>query len=106
MSTTIYFKSSRDDVQVVDMVKSAIDAEITRLELALELAEKRLLPFEKKYKVSSKYFISNMAAEDLEGGDDEYIDWAGEYQLKQRLEEKLQRLKEIEYADSDVLHTN
>ena len=34
-----------------------------------------------------------MAAEDLEGGDDEYITWAGEYQLMQRLEQKLGQLQ-------------
>jgi hypothetical protein len=61
---------------------------------------------EKKYNVNSEYFISNMATEDLEGGDNEYVDWAGEYQLKQRLEEKLDWLQEIEYADSDLLHAN
>ena len=39
----------------------------------LKLADKRLAPFEEKYDVTSEYFISEMAAEDLEGSDDEYI---------------------------------
>jgi len=38
-----------------------------------------------------------MAAEDLEGGDDEYVRWAGEYKLIQRLQEKLLKLQEISY---------
>jgi len=53
--------------------------------------------------VPSDYFIKNMAAEDLEGGDDEYISWAGEYELKQRLMKKLCHLQEIEYDNSEVL---
>jgi hypothetical protein len=44
-----------------------------------------------------------MVAEDLQGGDDEYVQWAGEYRLAQRLREKLHRLREIEYSDSGVL---
>jgi len=44
-----------------------------------------------------------MAVEDLEGGDDEYVRWAGEYKLIQRLQEKLQQLLEIEYGDSSLL---
>jgi len=70
------------------LVKSAIETEIARLELALEMANKRLMPFDKKYNVTSDHFISHLTAEDLDGGDDEYVSWAGEYQLKQRLESK------------------
>jgi hypothetical protein len=44
-----------------------------------------------------------MAAEDLKGGDDEYVRWAGEYKLMQRLQEKLRQLQEINYGDSSLL---
>lgn len=91
---------------VLPLVKSAIDAEIARLELASEMATKRLLPFEKKYNVASEHFIANLAAEDLDGGDDEYVSWAGEYKLKKRLEKKLEQLREIEYGHSDLLQSN
>ena len=79
------------------------EGEIARLELAVKLARERLVPFEQKYGVTSEHFISEWAAEDLEGGDDEYVRWAGEYKLMQRLQEKLQRLREISYGDSDLL---
>ena len=75
------------------------ESQVARLELGLQLARKRLAPFEQKYGVTSEYFISEMAAEDLEGGDDEYVRWAGEYKLMQRLQEKLQELVEIRYGD-------
>ncbi|MFQ5632945.1 MAG: hypothetical protein ACE5I1_29600, partial [bacterium] len=69
-----------------NFVKDALASEITRIELSLELAGKRLSNFEKKYNVTSDYFIQKMAAEDLEGEDDEYITWAGEYELKKKME--------------------
>jgi hypothetical protein len=65
-----------------------------------------LAPFEERYDVTSEHFITEMAAEDLEGGDDEYVCWAGEYQLMQRLQDKLQRLQEIKYGDPDLLRSD
>ncbi len=102
MSVTLYIKSKKAVNNILPLVKSAIEAEITRLELALEMAIKRLKPFEKKYGVTSEHFISNLTAEDLDGRDDEYVNWAGEYKLKQRLESKLQQLREIKYGNTEV----
>src|SRR5262245_33561555 len=39
--------------------------------------------------MTSEHFIVEMTAEDLEGKDDEYVHWAGEYKLMQRLQDKL-----------------
>lgn len=98
MIATILVKSEKDNGNTLELVKSAVEAEIARLALALEMSEKRLLPFEKKYHSNSEYFLANCAAEDLEGGDDEYVSWAGEYKLQQSLKSKLAQLQEIEYA--------
>lgn len=92
---TIYIETSHKPKQLESLVRSAIDGEIVRLELSLELAKDRLLPFEKRYGVSSATFSTEFAAEDLRGGDDEYVQWAGEYRLMQRLEEKLTQLRII-----------
>jgi len=83
--------------RVLPLVQAAVEGEIARLELAIAQAQKRLKPFEEKYDVSSEHFVAEMAAEDLEGGDDEYVQWAGEYKLLQRLHDKLQNLREIRY---------
>jgi len=100
MSTTLYIKSDQQANGILQLIKATIDAEITKLELAVEMAENRLKPFEEKYQVTSDYFMTYWAAEDLEGGDDEYVCWGGEYQLKQRLLQKLQQLREINYDAS------
>lgn len=103
--TTIYLDTQKySDTQ--QLIKSAIDSEIARLELALSQAQERLRHFEDKYNIKSEQFIATMSAEDLEGHDDEYVQWAGEYRLWQRLHEKLNRLRGIEYRDSNVLRAH
>ena len=107
MMSTIYIESPAPDrVAVLSLVQSAINSEIARFELALKRAKQRLTPFEQKYGVTSEYFIDEMTAEDLEGGDEEYVNWAGEYKLMQRLQEKLQQLQRIDYGDSSLLRAN
>ena len=81
------------------LIRQAVERETARLELSLELAQKRLQPFKQKYGVSSRYFIQEMTAEDLDGGDQEYVHWAGEYRLMERLATKLAQLQEIRFFD-------
>jgi hypothetical protein len=106
MSITLSVKTDHQPAAILHLVQSTLDAEITRLELALDMADRRLAPFEQKYQVSSEYFLTHWTAEDLDGRDDEYVQWAGEYRLKQRLLEKLQYLREIQYDHPDVLRSN
>jgi hypothetical protein len=83
--------------QVLYLVESAVQGEIARLELGLELAKKRVAPFEAKYGIASEKFVATWTAEDLQGGDDEYVQWAGEFKLMQRLEQKLKQLKDLRF---------
>ncbi|MCB0090973.1 MAG: hypothetical protein KDE54_23930 [Caldilineaceae bacterium] len=101
--TTVYIESTEEQNVIQQLIRSAIESEINRLELALGVAHKRIEPFEKKYGVTSKFFIEEMSAEELDGRDDEYVHWAGEYKLTLRLQDKLSRLKEINYGDPNIL---
>ena len=103
MMSTLYVDPAQRTGEVLYAIRAAVKSEIARLELALKVARNRLIPFEQKYGVTSEYFISKMAAEDLDGRDDEYVHWAGEYKLMQRLREKLRQLQEINYGDSGLL---
>ena len=67
---------------------------------SLDLSKKRLLKFEKKYNVSSEIFIRDWVAEDLEGKDMEYVEWAGEFELALRLNDRLTTLTSIEHVPS------
>ena len=96
--STLYVELEQRTKDVLYLVQSAVESEIARLELALEAARRRLTPFEQKYGVTTEHFIAEMSAEDLDGKDDEYVHWAGEYQLMQKLQEKLQHLMEIKFG--------
>lgn len=78
----------------------ALETEKLRLNYSMKLARRRLSRFEKKYRVTSKNFIEEWSADDLDGKDLEYVEWAGEYNLTRRLEERLDALKSIEHVPS------
>jgi hypothetical protein len=83
-----------------DILNEALATEASRLKYSLNLARKRLKRFETKYNISSEKFINEWSAEDLRGKDLEYVEWAGEYQLFSRLNERLIVLESIENVAS------
>ena len=92
-------KSDAPDLEIVqNLVRAAINSEIKHLKRSIGKTNKLLQEFETKYQVSSDLFLSNWTAEDLEGRDDEYVNWAGEIKIKQKLVNALQKLEGIEYV--------
>lgn len=85
--------------RVTDLIKKAIAAEIDRLEKNLKFTKKRLHSFEDKYNQPSHQLKNRLRAEDMDGGDLEYLEWAGEYQLFLELEEQIKVLKNLEYVN-------
>jgi len=81
-----------------EVLAEALAIEAQRLKYSKALAKKRLRRFEKKYHVTSDDFINNMTAEDLNGSDVEYVEWAGEYKLLKRLNERMSALKSIKHV--------
>jgi len=86
--------------KAVDVIRNAIDKEISRLEKGTERALERLKQFEDRYQVSSAEFAEGFVAEDLTGQDLEYVEWMGEYRLFQQLAEDLALLKNVTYVAS------
>lgn len=80
------------------LIQAAIETEIKRLQRALARTNKILETFEKKYHVTSDVFFLEGTAEDLDGGDEEYISWLGEQQIKYQLIASIQQLESIEYV--------
>jgi len=76
-------------------VIQAIESYKARLRASVKRTRRRLTQFEQRYGVDTVYFLREMAAEDLEGGDLEYVEWAGEAKLLEGLEAEL---TELEYA--------
>ncbi len=83
---------------ITDSIKSAIYAEIKRLEIGLNRTNREIEKFEKEYKISSEVFLKEFTAEDLNGGDEEYIRWMGELEIRKRIVKELEELKDIEYV--------
>jgi hypothetical protein len=76
-------------------ILQAIESYKARLRASIERTRRRLAQFEQRYGVDTTHFLQEMAAEDLEGGDLEYVEWAGEAKLLEGLEAEL---TELEYA--------
>lgn len=93
----IIVKSTEPEKALV-MLKDAIAKKIALLEYSMERYRQRLEKFEKKYNITSEQFINEWAAEDLEGKDMEYVEWAGEYKLSLVVEENMKILKSLEYV--------
>lgn len=87
-----------DQQNALPLIQSAIAATMKRIELGLQKTEQEIQKFEKKYNVSSEQFLNDCSAEDLAGGDDDYVSWMGELHLRQSVLEELHLLQNIEYA--------
>ena len=82
--TRLQIESDKRD-RVVVIIQAAISSEIKRLELGLAKTTRRIERFEKEYNISSDHFLRAFWAEDMKNGDEEYIQWAGELQIKERI---------------------
>lgn len=82
----------------LDIIRSAIAAETSRLELGMKTTERHIRSFEERYHVTSESFLRDFAAENLADGDREYVCWAGELKLRERIAAQLDTLKGIQYA--------
>ena len=98
MSAVLSIRNNNNAVNILHLVHSTIDVEVSRLQLAIQYAKQKLAVYVTKYQVSSDYFMESMTAEDLIGGDDEYICWMGEFKLYQKLLAKQKTLQDIDYV--------
>jgi hypothetical protein len=78
-------------------VLQAIESYKARLRASIERTKRSLAEFEQRYDVGTDHFLREMTAEDLEGGDLEYVEWAGEAKLLQGLEAELAELEHARY---------
>ncbi len=75
-------------------VLQALDAYKRRLRAGIERTQQHLTTFEVRYEVNTDHFLKEMTAEDLEGGDLEYVAWAGEAKLLAQLKAELLELED------------
>ena len=78
-------------------VLQAIESYKARLRASIKRTRRRLTQFEQQYSVDTTHFMKKMTAEDLKGGDLEYVEWAGEAKLLEGLEAELAELEHARY---------
>ena len=83
--------------QSAQSILQAIESYKVRLRASIKRGKRRLRQFEERYGVDTTHFLHEMAAEDLDGGDLEYVEWAGEAKLLQSLESELAELEYVRY---------
>jgi hypothetical protein len=96
--SSVLLKTPDHPQRTATLLQSAVQAMIERLERSLQLTRKNLETFEAKYQVPSAQCFQTLTAEDLEGGDLEYVEWQGEYQFFLEIEQDLNILKSLEYV--------
>lgn len=85
------------DRQGAQAIFQALETYKMRLRASIARTRRRLEEFEQRYSVTTAHFLSEMTAEDLSGGDLEYVEWAGEVRLLEGLEAELSELEHARY---------
>lgn len=85
------------DTQAAQTVQRALEGYQARLRASILRTRRRLAVFEERYSVSTTRFLEDMTAEDLQGGDLEYVEWAGEAGLLRGLEVELSELENARF---------
>lgn len=85
------------DERAAQTVLQALESYKARLRAGIERTESRLAQFEERYGVETAHFLQQMTAEDMEGGDLEYVEWAGEAKLLKGLTAELTELEHAHY---------
>lgn len=83
--------------ETVEAVLNAIDAYKARLNDSIQRTRQNLNKFEQRYCISTGVALQEKTAEDLVGGDLEYVEWAGEATLLEGLEAELRALENVRY---------
>jgi hypothetical protein len=85
------------DEHAAQTVLQALESYKARLRAGIERTKSRLAQFEERYGVETSHFLQQMTAEDMEGGDLEYVEWAGEAKLLKGLMAELTELEHAHY---------
>ena len=85
------------DPQGVQAVLHALESYKARLRVSSERGRRRLAEFEERYGVATDELVERLTAEDLVGGDMDYVEWVGEAKLLAGVEAELRELEDARY---------
>ncbi len=84
--------------QLKPLVETALHNELRLLEAGIRRTRQKLQGFETRHGLPSAEFIRRYEQDELEESL-EFAEWIGEYRLLERLEEKADTLREIQFAN-------
>ncbi len=91
-----------NDLQDVSLILKALNREFDILTWEITKITKKLSSFEQKYNIRSELFYEKYSAGEM--GDDEAImEWAGEFQMFQKLNTRQKRLEELQVSCRKIL---
>jgi hypothetical protein len=82
--------------RAIAILQKTISAEVLRMQQGKAAIKQKLRRFEEKYQVSSNDFVASWTAENLDGKDMEYVEWAGEYRFLENIKQDLQILVSLQ----------
>ena len=83
-----------DEAELDLILAKLLDATLSRHRLRLDRYERDLRDFEKRYDMQSETFYQRFEAGEL-GDAMDFFEWAGLYELRQDIIEKIQRLETV-----------
>ncbi len=83
--------------QSVKTVVSALESYRKRLKYSIIRTRLRLHSFEESYGFSTDELLQYKTADDLSGGDLDYVEWAGEAKLLSGLEAEMKEFDHVNY---------
>jgi len=84
------------DSRTTSTIAHALRIYQAQLQASALRSKRKLTRFEEQYGVSTAIFLADMSAEDMNGGDMEYVEWAGEAQLLAGLESELEEIARVQ----------
>ena len=94
--TQLTLISSRD-IALQPLIESAIANQLRVLEVGMRQTKHRIRAFEEQFGLKTADFIRQYANDEIQETLDT-IDWLGEYRMAQRIQAKIDTLKEIRFA--------
>jgi hypothetical protein len=80
------------------LVEAALQNELRLLQVGIRRSQQKLQELEARYGFSTEEFLQNYENNELDETL-EFAEWIGEHRLLERLQEKVQTLREVQFAD-------
>lgn len=89
---------SSSDLPLRAIIESALSSELRLLEVALHQTQHRLQGFEERFQLSTTEFVTRYAENEIDETL-ETIEWLGEQRMAEHIQEKIDALNEIRFAN-------